>query len=278
MTASNSENLTSIAVGASVGDSAGIVGSFSVNLVTNTTRAGFGDGSTMRGGAERSAIRASDSTSLDSIAGGIAGGGDAGIGAGVSVGIIKKSTTSGFGAGDTVDYTGSLSVLANSQETINALAVNAGLGGSAAVTGSADVYLVNTDTEAYLGDGSTVQGTGFIAFGASDSSTINLLAGGAAVGGSAGVAASNTTLLRNDTTLASVGNGATLDVGDLFVSAYSGQTISTLAAGGGAAGDVGVAGSATVNVLNQDTRAWTGFGVQVNASGNVGVSAQADTT
>ncbi|MEO8133499.1 MAG: hypothetical protein ABI831_05960, partial [Betaproteobacteria bacterium] len=284
MSANASEDLTSIAVGLGVSSEAGIAGSFSINLVTDHTTAGFGDGSVFVGGAttarENNFITASDSTSLDSVAGAVAIGGEAGVGVGLSVGIINKTTHAGFGVGDTIDMTtGALAVSANSFESITAISANGGVGGEAGVAGSVDVYLVNTETIASLGHNSTLLGSNRVSFNANDSSGIDLAAGTIAGGGSAGVGAANTTLVRNDVTRAFVGDHSTITNGGIGLSAHSSETVSAIAAGGALGGSAGVAGSAVVNVINQTTEAFFDRDVTVTTTGagNVGANASADT-
>ena len=97
-----------------------------------------------------------------------------------------------------------------------------------------------------------------------------MVAGGLAAAGSAGIGASNTTLVHNDNVFAYVGQDVDVASGGgsgLSVFAISSEDIQAYAMGGGLAGSVGVAGSASVNVLNETTRAYLDTGVIVSAIG-----------
>ena len=104
VSATQEESIKLIAVGGSVGGNAGVAGSATVDVLTDTTNAHIDPGAkvncagvscTDEGAAasQEVAVVASDKTTTFDTAGVLAIGGDAGIGAGVDVQVLNKNTT-----------------------------------------------------------------------------------------------------------------------------------------------------------------------------------------
>ena len=109
---------------------------------------------------------------------------------------------------------------------------------------------------------------GSVTLAANDTFTTTMVAGAVGAAGTAGVGASNTTLVHNDIVEARVGDWSTVTTGGngLTVNATSTEELITIAAAGGAAGTVSVAGAAVVNVLNETTTAAIGRNVTITAT------------
>jgi hypothetical protein len=273
LTATSHEDVLSIAVGAGGGSDVGIGGSVTVNILDETTRAHIGDGASVLN-TEDALVRASDDTRVLAVAGGAQFGGSGGIGAGVDVGVITKNTGAYVGSNANINVDGDLTLDAKSDESVVSVTANIAASGGFAVTFSACVYVMTTDTLAYVGDGADVAAGGNVAVKADDTAKFKLVAGGLAVGGgSAGVGASNTTLVKTDTVAAYVGDADVRADDGLMVQATSGEDVLAVAAGGGVGSSAGLAGSVVVNDLTETTRAYIADGAQINAA-DVGNSGQ----
>ncbi len=291
VTAVSTEDVSTFAVGGAASGSVSIAGSMNYNTYNETTQAyvdtgaKINDGASGLGSTQDINVMAWEETTLLSIAGGLSLGGDAGIGAGADTGQITKDTEA-FIAGDNTTAARDITVQAISTEDVISVAANVNLGYYAAVTGSASVYIVSTTTKAYEGDNSTLTAGGNVTLLAKDDSDFSLAAGNVSIG-MAGVGISNTTLVKTDDVEAYTGTYSTVHTHGsqgLTVSALATQNINAIAVGG-AGGGAGVAGSATVEVLNETTKASIGIHSTIDASSttsgvnpSVSVQAEDDTT
>ncbi|HTZ07417.1 MAG TPA: hypothetical protein VMB53_16900, partial [Gaiellaceae bacterium] len=217
VTATQEENVVLLAIGGSVGGDAGVAGSVTVDALSNQTFAHIDDGTTVNlsnGGAaatEGVAVAATDSTTIDGIAGALAIGGDAGIGAGVDVEVVSKDTEAWIGDGVTVNAKGNFTVDATSSENVISISVGAGFSGSVAVTVNAGVSVFGVTTKASVGDGATVNVGGSARVAANEALVLSVIAGNLSGSGSAAVGAAGAVPVVNKTTTASVGDGATVN-------------------------------------------------------------------
>ena len=251
----------------------GFAASVGINLDETTTHASIDRGATVNGGSLT--ITATDTTNFNSAAGSIGIGADgAGAGAGLDLGIIHKDTQASIGRDANVTTTSAVSLSANSQEHIVSVSANAGVGSDVGIAFSAAVQVIELTTRAVIengtsaNDGASVMAGGSVTLAANDTFTTTMVAGAVGAAGTAGVGASNTTLVHNDIVEARVGDWSTVTTGgnDLTVSATSSEELITIAAAGGAAGTVSVAGAAVVNVLNETTTAAIGRNVTITAT------------
>jgi hypothetical protein len=288
--------LTSLAVagGATSGD-VGIAGAVVVNVFDLDTHAYIEDGSLINQdpgtipSGQSITVRAVDNTNIISMAGSIGlSGGSVGVGAGVDVGVITKNTWAYIGIGAQVKAAGDVSVQTESSEEIFSIAANAGIGNSVGLAGSASVYVINTETRAYvegtpIGTAASIDGGGNVTISADGIFSTKMIAGSIGVGSSAGIGAANTTLIHNDTVEAYVGERTTVISGGtagLSVTADSSEDIVAISAAGAGASTAAVAGSASVTVLDETTRAYVGRDVTLTADngaipGAPGISVQA---
>ncbi|MDX9752662.1 MAG: LEPR-XLL domain-containing protein, partial [bacterium] len=300
VTATSFESLIGVAAGGAGGGKVGVAGSATIGVLTDTTKAYIAEGVRINvnntgAHADQSIhLLASDHTFIVGFAGALGIGGQAGIGAGADVGTITK-TTQAFIEGTTLandaviaNAAKDISIQALSSENIVSVSANAGIGGSAGIAGAASVYVLTTTTEAFLGDHTKAFANGNILVAADGRTNQVSVAGSVGGSGTAGIGASNTTIVHTDTVRAYVGKNAVVtakgekdgittytaaDVsGDptksvikgLSVTATSTEDFATTAVGGGFAGTVGIAGSATVNVLTETTSAFIDENAQIN--------------
>ncbi|MCB2043248.1 MAG: hypothetical protein KDH48_22030, partial [Rhodoferax sp.] len=192
-------------------------------------------------------------------------------GAGVDVGVVNKNTRATVGRGSQIRAGGDISITTDSDEDILSVAASIGGGSGVGISGSFSVYVLGTTTRASTEDGSNILTPG-ARLDAGDRVSVRAdgqldfipVAGSLAISGSsAGVGLSNTTLVHNDTVEARIGDRSTVVARGWGASvvAHSSEDVTSVAAAGSGASSAGVAGSATVNILNETTLARIGNGV-----------------
>ncbi|MEN6412388.1 MAG: hypothetical protein ABFC84_06420, partial [Veillonellales bacterium] len=212
VTAAAAETLHTIAAGGAGGGTAGVAGSAVVETVIVDTTAFIDQGTVLTGGKNVN-ILASDDTTIASFGGAVSFGGTTGVGAGAVVEVIDKDTEASIKDSEsdkkTIVHAGENVVTqAQSTESITAAAASAAGGGTAGVAGSGVVYVITDKTNGYIGDNAQVHAGGSAVASASDDTTMNLLAGNVAVGGTAGVGGAAGVSVITKTTDAHIGNKA----------------------------------------------------------------------
>ena len=214
MSATQSEDILLLVVGAAGGDSAGVAGSVLVDIQTNHTLAHIDDNVTVGGSSTGVAVSASDTTSLLALAGTIGIGGTAGVGVGVDVEVINKDTEASIGKDGSITVSGNVTVGAASQETLSSISVGGGFGGTASVNVQAAVPVISITTKAFVADGTSLSNGAVISAGGSvgvtadEGLTLNVIAGNISGGGSAAVGAAVAVPVVTKETDAWIGNFA----------------------------------------------------------------------
>ncbi|MDD4600778.1 MAG: hypothetical protein PHQ46_06940, partial [Negativicutes bacterium] len=214
ITAAATENLNTIAAGGAGGGTAGVAGSAVVETVIVKTKA-FVDAGAALNSDKSVLINASDDTTIGSFGGAVSFGGTAGVGAGAVIEVINKDTEASIKDSSTdkktvVNAGQDVVVEAQSSENITAAAASAAGGGTAGVAGSGVVYVVTNNTSGYIGDNAQIHAGGNAVASAIDNTTMNLLAGNVAVGGTAGVGGAAGVSVITKTTDAHIGENATV--------------------------------------------------------------------
>ncbi|MDE2506762.1 MAG: hypothetical protein KGM43_06095, partial [Planctomycetota bacterium] len=186
-----------------------------------------------------------------------------------------------------------VAVTATNQDMIATAGVSGGGAGSVAVNVGGSVNVLTTDTEAYVAQGAQVNSSNA---GANAAQSVLVaaannyrqigVAGAVSISGSASVAPGADVRVVKNTTLAYIDDATTVNAArDVLVTATASENILSIAAGIGGSGEVAVGGAVAVTVLNNQTQAYIGRnatstagGADVNAGGNVLVSASDDTT
>ncbi|WBY02171.1 leukotoxin LktA family filamentous adhesin [Ramlibacter tataouinensis] len=297
--AQNASVIRSAAVaGAVAGEGVGFAGSISLNFIDNATTAEFRNATARLGdnGADSFRVLARDSATIQTLAGSIAAGTNA-VGGAIAYSKIGDSAVVNVQGAD-IDGAETLELQATSSGAITALAVAASASQKFAFSGSAAANEITNTTRAKLVD-STVTGAAVktVTDGdggplqvrdpstaakvtASDSATIETLAGGAAFSGSAAAGVATAVNRIANTTEAAISGkkagSSGQQVKSMLVKAESDESIKAAAAGVAASGQVAVGGSVAVNLIGNDTTARIDGGAQVAADDNVGVIADAD--
>ena len=181
--------------------------------------------------------------------------------------VITPNTTSADG----------VAVTATNSDDIAAVGIAAGFSGEAAVNLSGAVAVVTANTSAYVGKSAEIDSAGDVKVAAGNQYHELGIAASIAIAGGAGVGVGVGVRLLNLNTDAFIDNSAVVNAGgNVSVIATGQESIIAVVAGVGG-GEVGVAGTVDVTILNVHTFASTGTNVTIVAGNNVLVSAQDDT-
>ena len=261
---------TSVAVagGASTGDTA-LAAAAVINIFDLTTEASIADNANVNQQPELEpppnqsvTVTAEDVTEIISFTGALgASFGSIGFGAGLDLGIFNKQTSATIGNQTQVDATNGVLVSATSVEDFITLSTNLGLAQDVGIAGSASVYVVETATDAEVGNQASIDAGGDVDVTSDGQFKLTSLAGALAFGSNAGIGAANVTLTHDDTVTATIGDGATVSTAGangLHVAASSNEDLIGTSAAGGASSSAAIAGSATVLILDETTLASIG--------------------
>lgn len=295
LNAKNEADIMAITAGATAAQNAAINGIVAVNRGSNSTEAVIGntDDKVTITGVKDIDVTVNDSNENLTIAGGITAAGKVAVGAGVAYSDIGGSSGDGDKAQqktraeiNNADITtaadaASIDVTVNDISKLTTIAAGLGGAGTAAVQGEAATALVNKQVNAGM-SGTSINAdnadnkSANVNVKANSDTDITTSAAVVAGGGTAGVGAGVAVNRIVQQTNAAV-NGGTMNVNNLTVNAYANPAIQNIGVGIAAAGQgAGVAGSVSVNMIDNDVTAHIGNGANIVADGNVGVLAASD--
>lgn len=255
--ADSKEHLTSVAAtlagGAGTFAGAGAAGAHSVST---DTKAYVGQSEVTDAGDV--SVTAKDETKLNTVAGSGAVSGNTGVGLTAAVEVVNKKASAIVG--DNANVTGSsLTVKAENTSSSVTSAAGLGAGGTAGLAGAASETFVNQETDAHVGKKANVT----VKKGAKILAKSNFKQGAAAgsigVGGTVGIGISNATVSLHAVTKAYADDGAVISGGNqVKISADHTTKLTYATVAGGVGGTVGVSGNAAVNIIDTETKAYTG--------------------
>lgn len=255
--ADSKEHLTSaawtLAGGAGTFAGAGAAGAHSVST---DTKAYVGQSEVTEAGDV--SVTAKDETKLNTIAGSGAGSGNTGVGLTAAVEVVNKKVEASVGEGATVKGD-ALTVQAENTSESATEAFGLGAGGSVGLAGAASETFVTHKTDAHVGKSAQVS----VAKGAEILADSNFKqgakAGSIGAAGTVGVGISNATVSMNAVTKAYADDGAVISGGNqVKISANHTTPLTYATVAGGIGGTVGVSGNAAVNIIDTETKAYTG--------------------
>lgn len=255
--ADSKEHLTSVAAtlagGAGTFAGAGAAGAHSVST---DTKAYVGQSEVTDAGDV--SVTAKDETKLNTLAGSGAASGNTGVGLTAAVEVVNKKASAIVG--DDAKVTGSsLTVKAENTSSSVTSAAGLGVGGTAGLAGAASETFVNQETDAHVGKNANVtvkKGAEILA-----NSTFTQVATANGVGGSgtAGLGISNATVSLHAVTKAYADDGAVISGGNqVKISADHTTDLTYATFAGGIGGTAGLSGNAAVNIIDTETKAYTG--------------------
>ncbi len=263
-----------------------VAGSADLVLVDSDVQAGLWADTSLDAGGDVT-IDASGKLLDVSVAGAVSYSGGAsgvgGFGAAADAVALAQTVKAFIGDNAVVDAAGDISITA-SQDTdiISVAACGAVTKGKIGMTGSASIQVVTNVVEAYIGADAVVTTPASLLLDADDSLFVVSVAGAVAYGNTAGFGASGAVGVIDQTTRASIGDGATvsaqghgdgvsggngLSANGIVIDAGTSDTIFRIAGGGGVSSKtVGGAFSASTDTMDIDTLAYIGDGAVINAT------------
>lgn len=254
--ADSKEHLTSVAAtlagGAGTFAGAGAAGAHSVST---DTKAYVGQSEVTEAGDV--SVTAKDETELNTIAGSGAASGNTGVGLTAAVEVVNKKASAIVG--DNAEVTGrSLTVKAENTSSSVTSAAGLGVGGTAGLAGAASETFVNQETDAHVGNANVNVEKGAEIL-ANSTFTQGATAGSIGGGGTVGIGISNATVSLHAVTKAYADDGAVISGGNqVKISADHTTKLTYATVAGGVGGTVGVSGNAAVNIIDTETKAYTG--------------------
>ena len=256
--ADSKEHLTSVAatLAGGAGSFAG-AGAAGAHSVSTDTKAYIGKQSEVTEAGDVS-VTAKDETKLNTLAGSGAGSGNTGVGLTAAVEVVNKKASAIVG--DNAKVTGnSLTVKAENTSSSETVAAGLGVGGTAGLAGAASETFVTHKTDAHVGKGTPVSVAKGAKILADSKFTQGAKAGSVGGGGTVGIGISNATVSLNAVTKAYADDGAVISGGNqVKISADHTTDLTYATVAGGVGGTVGVSGNAAVNIIDTETKAYTG--------------------
>lgn len=255
--ANSKEHLTSVAAtlagGAGTFAGAGAAGAHSVST---DTKAYVGQSEVTDAGDV--SVTAKDETELNTIAGSGAASGNTGVGLTAAVEVVNKKASAIVG--DNAKVTGrSLTVKADNTSSSVTSAAGLGVGGTAGLAGAASETFVKQETDAHVGKNAQVTVKKGAKILANSTFTQGAAAGSIGGGGTVGIGISNATVSLNAVTKAYADDDAVISGGNqVKISADHTTNLTYATVAGGVGGTVGVSGNAAVNIIDTETKAYTG--------------------
>lgn len=258
----------------------GLSGSVAVNLIADTTEAFIANGVTIN--TNNLTINANVTSFMLAVNGAVAFN-TSSSGAGIAGSFVANQLTR-----TTKAYTNGVKITAN-DVTVTAgtsdklLSISAGVSGSKLskttnITGSGNLNLVTSHTEAAVGDNTMLTNTGKLKVWATGKNDLLSIAGAIAVtGGAAAGAAADIGIFDTDV-LASIGNDANVNsTGDIDVRASAEEDILSVAASiGVSTKKFGLVGSASVYIQNTNVQSTIGNNSIVHTGGSLLLNAVDD--
>lgn len=256
--AESAEHMTSIAatLAGGAGSFAG-AGAAGAHSIATDTKAYIGKQSEVTDAGDVS-VTAKDETKLNTLAGSGAGSGNTGVGLTAAVEVVNKKASAIVG--DNAKVTGnSLTVKAENTSSSETVAAGLGVGGTAGLAGAASETFVTHKTDAHVGKGTQVSVAKGAKILADSKFTQGAKAGSVGGGGTVGIGISNATVSLHAVTKAYADDGAVISGGNqVKISADHATNLTYATVAGGVGGTVGVSGNAAVNIIDTETKAYTG--------------------
>lgn len=256
--AESAEHMTSIAAAGAVGTgSFAGAGAAGAHSIATDTKAYIGEQSEVTDAGDIS-VTAKDETKLNTVAGSGAVSGNTGVGLTAAVEVVNKKASAIVG--DDAKVTGSsLTVKAENTSSSVTSAAGLGAGPTAGLAGTASETFVNQETDAHVGKNANVTVKKGAEILANSTFTQRATADGVGVGETVGIGIANATVSLHAVTKAYADDGAVISGGNqVKISADHTTKLTYATVAGGGSATVGVSGNAAVNIIDTETKAYTG--------------------
>lgn len=256
--ADSAEHMTSIAatLAGGAGSFAG-AGAAGAHSISTDTKAYIGNQADVEGTGAIS-VTANDETILTTAAGSGGAAGTVGVGLTAAVEVVDKKVEASVGDGATVKGDALTVQAENTSESVTE-AVGLGAGGTVGLAGAASETFVTHKTDAHVGKSAQVSVAKGAEILADSKFTQGAAAGSVGAAGTVGVGISNATVSMNAMTKAYADDDAVISGGNqVKISADHTTKLTYETVAGGVGGTVGVSGNAAVNIIDTETKAYTG--------------------
>ncbi|MCA9197242.1 MAG: hypothetical protein KDA87_06875, partial [Planctomycetales bacterium] len=225
-------------------------------------------------------VKAEDNADIVSVAGALGAGQKAGVGASVTLNSIHSEVGSYLSDIVVSAPTGSLAVDGKTSAAITTIAIAGGVSNRLGVGGSVALNDIGNQTNTFIGNNANVTARDAVAVRSEDKSKIFALTGGlAGAAGTAAIGASVSTNEIQNHVKAWIDNSSVQSTtSSVGVTADSNPSILAISVGGALANSAALAGSVSLNEINNTVEAKITGGADVDASGDVQVSAQDSAT
>lgn len=272
VTAGSTNTIRTVAAAGGIGGTAGVQGSVATTVATANTEAKIGQSkkinetNTAAVAAQNVLVAAGSKYTQLGVSGAVAGGGTAGVGAGVDVGFVTNTTQAAIDNSALVNAKDDVLVQAKAAQDIVSVAVAGAAGGTAGVAGSVGTNILINDVDAIIGDNTVISAGNAVAAVAENATNVITAAGGAGIGGTAGVGMTVNANVVNNNTTAKIGNSAVVDAygSGVSVTAKTEDTGLNVAAGLGIGGTAGVSGSVNLDISSGTTEAYIATAAKIN--------------
>ncbi|UCD79969.1 MAG: LEPR-XLL domain-containing protein, partial [Desulfobacterales bacterium] len=261
--AQSNEKIKTIAAGGAGAEKLALAGGVALNFIESTIDAHVSNSPDITVSGSISVL-ATDISTIRSLAGSVAGAGKTALGASVGYNDIENDIKAYIAQSNVTSSLGDISVTAGESATVTSIAAGGYGAGKWAVGGSVSINEMANTTKAYITGGSVVS-FGTVLVSAFDKVNMDIISGSAAGAGKAAIGVANSTVITDNVVEAYVGTGTLVKaLKGLSVTATSAEDILTIAAAGAGAGKAGIAGSATVTVLEEKTWAHIDGSARIN--------------
>ncbi|RKZ58756.1 MAG: hypothetical protein DRQ44_14385, partial [Gammaproteobacteria bacterium] len=283
LSAADHTSSLSLSGGLAISGVAGVGGVIVSGNIVKSTNATLGTNAIAGEGVDVTAsgdvnVDADSSDDIDEILVNVAGAGIAGVGGGVASHVVVSETTAEVGDNSMIDADSDLRVRADSNTEIDTFSGNMSLAGIAAVGGVVSSNVVANTTTVRIGDGAKTDADDVTEVATDSVTNVDTITV-AMSGGAVGVAGDVSVNVITTTAQSSIGQDALINTDgsgnstqDVLVTASDKSTINsdtgTIALGG-----VAVGGALSVDILRNSASATIGSDAQVNAIGQIDVSA-----
>jgi hypothetical protein len=272
------EKIKTIAAGGAGAEKLALAGGVALNFIDSTIDAHISNSSDIDSAGTIS-VMTTDQSTIRALAGSVAGAGKVAIGASVGYNDISNDVTAYIAGSDVTSSGGNVLIGAGESTDVTSIAAGGAGAGKVAIGGSVTINDIGNTTKAYIGENSIVEADRSVVVAAHDEMDMLLVAGVLGGAGTAAIGVSNTTVVTDNTVESYIGdaqvtargkqaavnvaaaekdangNRTTESLRGLAVTATSWEDIQSFAVAGEGAGKAAIAGSATVNVLTEKTKA-----------------------
>ncbi len=265
--ATDALDLISATGGIAAGGNTAVGGTISVVVADNAAHA-FIKNQAVVSAAKDITVDATGTNDLLGMTIGGSVGGTTGVAGVLPVTVLTETVTAGVGDSAIVESTGD-SVLINAENNLDVLNVvgSLGIGGTTGVGLGVSVEVLQTETNAYIGDDSTVTAKDDIALTALSAENLTSVVAGIAGGGTASVVGSGNVHAMTTNTVAEIGASEVAAEDTVAVNAVDDSSVNIAAGAVGGGGTAAVGGALGVNVITKNTQALIADNAQVTGLG-----------